>query len=138
MDGRLNATGGGWEITGALGKRARTTECLFLIAPNERKVRIEVGLGLEDVLTNSIAKSIIDTQILPKFKNGNMQAGVVAGHRAIIQALGGEYEKKNWFENFFQFLLLPFFVLGRFLGFGGGRFSGGGGGFGGGGASGSW
>lgn len=126
--------GNSWGI----GQADKDNGVLLLVAPNEREVRIEVGSGLEGLLSNSIAKSIIDNEILPEFLDEDLQAGIVAGHRAILQALGGEYrERTNW-EKFLHLILLPFFVLGKMSGLGGGRFSGGGGSFGGGGASGSW
>lgn len=120
-----------------IGQEAKNNGVLFLIAPNERKVRIEVGSGLGNKIPDSLAKSILDHEILPYFKKNEMQKGIVAGHQAIIQALDGEYVDKSWWDKFVTFILLPFFVIGRVLGFGG-RFSGGGGSFGGGGASGSW
>lgn len=121
-----------------IGQAGKNNGVLLLVAPNERKVRIEVGLGLESTLTNAIAQSIIDDDILPKFRAGDLPMGIIAGHRAIIEALNGEYSGKPWWQELLQFLLLPFCMIGRVLGFGGGRFSGGGGSFGGGGASGSW
>lgn len=124
-----------------IGQSDKNNGVLLLIAPNERKVRIEVGVGLEGVLSDATAQRIIDDEILPKFRSGDLQAGVVLGHKAILEALGGKYREKFPWETLFQFLLLPFFVIGRFLGFSGGAsggFSGGGGSFGGGGASGSW
>ena len=65
---------------------------LLLIAQDERKVRIEVGYGLEGALPDAIAANIIQTRILPAFKRGDMVAGVVAGSQAIMQALAGEYK----------------------------------------------
>lgn len=124
-----------------IGQSDKNNGVLLLVAPNDRKVRIEVGLGLEDLLTDEIAQQIIDNEILPKFRSGDLEAGVVAGHEAIIEALGGEYRGKFPWEKLLHFIFLPFFVIGRFFGFGGsvsGGFSGGGGSFGGGGASGSW
>lgn len=126
--------GNNWGI----GQANQNNGVLLLVAPNERKVRIEVGSGLETVLSNATAKSIIDNEILPKFRDGDMQAGIIAGHRAILEALGGEYRQRTDWEKFLHLLLLPFFILGKMTGLGGGRFSGGGGSFGGGGASGSW
>ncbi|MCK0095956.1 TPM domain-containing protein [Yoonia sp. F2084L] len=126
--------GNSWGI----GQADQDNGVLLLVAPNDRRVRIEVGRGLEDLLSDRIAQSIIDNEILPEFRDDDLQAGIVAGHTAIIQALGGEYREPTPWEKFIHILLLPFFVIGRFLGFGGGGFSGGGGSFGGGGASGSW
>ena len=55
----------------ALGQKKYDNGILLLVAPNERKVRIEVGYGLEGVLTDGIAKRIIDYKILPHFKAGD-------------------------------------------------------------------
>lgn len=120
-----------------IGQKGKNNGVLLLVAPNERKVRIEVGTGLEGVITNSIAKSIIDYEIVPKFKKGEMENGVINGHRAIIEALGGKYTDRRWWDVLVSFILFPFFFIGRLLGLGG-DFSGGGGSFSGGGASGSW
>ena len=65
---------------------------LLLIAQDERKVRIEVGYGLEGALPDAIAANIIQTRILPAFKRGDMVAGVVAGSQSIMKALAGEYQ----------------------------------------------
>ncbi len=61
---------------------------VLLVAPNEHKVRIEVGLGLEKVLTDPRCSRIIQEQILPKFRAGNLPGGIEAGVTAIVAALG--------------------------------------------------
>ncbi|WP_435704669.1 TPM domain-containing protein [Yoonia sp.] len=129
--------GNSWGI----GQEDQDNGVLLLVAPNDRKVRIDVGRGLERTLSNATAQRIIDNEILPEFRNGDLEAGIVAGHKAILEALGGKYRDKSWYENLLFLLFLPFFALGRLFGFSGGGsggFSGGGGSFGGGGASGSW
>lgn len=60
---------------------------VLIVAPNERKVRIEVGYGLEPVLTDALSSVIIQSTILPRFKAGDMEGGVVAGADALIQQL---------------------------------------------------
>ncbi|MGY3930749.1 Domain of uncharacterised function (DUF477) [Aeromonas encheleia] len=75
-----------------IGQKARNNGVLLLIAQDERKVRIEVGYGLEGALPDAIAANIIQTRILPAFKRGDMVAGIVAGSQAIMQALAGEYQ----------------------------------------------
>ncbi len=60
---------------------------LLIIAPKERKVRVEVGYGLEPVLTDALSSVIIQTQILPQFRQGDMAAGIVAGTTAIVSQL---------------------------------------------------
>jgi uncharacterized protein len=123
--------------TWGIGQADADNGVVLLVAPNDRRVRIAVGRGLEDTLPDRIAQSIIDNEILPRFRDDDLEGGIVAGHQAILMALGGQYrEPTNW-ESFLFLLFLPFFAIGRFFGFGGG-FLGGGGLFGGGGASGSW
>ncbi|MCV3275366.1 TPM domain-containing protein [Aeromonas hydrophila] len=75
-----------------IGQKGKDNGVLLLIAQDERKVRIEVGYGLEGALPDAIAANIIQTRILPAFKRGDMVAGVVAGSQAIMQALAGEYK----------------------------------------------
>ncbi|WP_219592222.1 TPM domain-containing protein [Aeromonas salmonicida] len=74
-----------------IGQKGKNNGVLLLIAQDERKVRIEVGYGLEGALPDAIAANIIQTRILPAFKRGDMVAGVVAGSQSIMQALAGEY-----------------------------------------------
>lgn len=75
--------GRAWKI----GDEKRDDGVLLIIAPNDRKVRIEVGYGLEPILTDALSSTIIQTAILPDFKAGKMEAGVVAGTEAIVQQL---------------------------------------------------
>ena len=60
---------------------------LLLVAPNERKVRIEVGYGLEGTLTDALSKVIITNAIAPRFKAGDFGDGVSRGVDDIITAL---------------------------------------------------
>ncbi|WP_290807745.1 TPM domain-containing protein [Aquidulcibacter sp.] len=60
---------------------------ILLVAPNERKVRIEVGYGLEGILTDYYTSEIIRDTIVPAFKAGDMPGGIVAGTAAIEQIL---------------------------------------------------
>jgi uncharacterized protein len=64
---------------------------LFVIAPAERKARIEVGYGLEGAVPDAMAGAILDEYVLPAFKAGDMAGGVEAGHRAIVAAVAREY-----------------------------------------------
>lgn len=78
--------GNGWGIGG----KDRDNGVLLIVAPNERKVRIEVGHGLEGTLTNALCSRIIDEAILPRFRQGDMESGIVAGTDAVIAALSGK------------------------------------------------
>jgi uncharacterized protein len=75
-----------WKI----GQKGLDNGVIFTIAPNERELRIEVGYGLEGVLPDAIAARIIREQVTPEFRAGRMDAGVVAGVRAIESVTEGE------------------------------------------------
>ena len=63
---------------------------IVIVAPNERKVRIEVGRGLEGVLTDALSKIIIENAILPRFREGNFAGGIKDGVRDVILVLTGD------------------------------------------------
>ena len=73
--------------TWGIGDKDRDDGVLLLVAPKERDVRIEVGYGLEPVLTDALSSLIIQQRILPAFKQGRMEEGIVAGTEAIVQQL---------------------------------------------------
>lgn len=73
-----------------IGKKGADNGTLLLVAPNERKVRIEVGYGLEGYLTDINSSIIIQDYILPEFKKGNYDTGVIAGVDKMISVIGGE------------------------------------------------
>ncbi|WP_417517243.1 TPM domain-containing protein [Minwuia sp.] len=144
-----------------IGQQGRDNGVLLLVAPQERKVRIEVGYGLEGDLPDATAKLIIENEIIPAFKAGDMQRGIVRGADAILAAIDGAYDPLPRQQEtadeglamggvmlmFFMFVLFQFFrnegrvgrrgrrgvLVAPTGGFGGGGFGGGGGGFGGGG-----
>lgn len=70
-----------------IGREGVNDGVLFLVAPAERKVRIEVGYGLEGVLTDALSSVILQTKVLPRFKDGDMPGGIVAGTAALIEQL---------------------------------------------------
>lgn len=71
----------------AIGQKKLNNGILLLVAPNERKLRIEVGYGLEGAMPDIVAKNIIQTKIVPFFKAGDMPAGIVSGVNAIDETL---------------------------------------------------
>lgn len=77
--------------TWRLGRRGKDNGVLLLVARDERKVRIEVGTGLEGVLTDAMAGIIIRRVIVPHFKRGDFDRGVLEGARAIMQAGSGAF-----------------------------------------------
>jgi uncharacterized protein len=70
-----------------IGQKSSNNGVLFVIAPNEHKVRIEVGYGLEPILTDALSEVILQSKVLPRFREGDMQQGVIDGTEAIIQQL---------------------------------------------------
>lgn len=70
-----------------IGRRDHDDGVVMLVAPNERKVRIAVGFGLEKALPDAVAKRIIDADMVPRFKEKDYFGGINAGTRALIEHL---------------------------------------------------
>jgi uncharacterized protein len=73
--------------TWAIGDKQKDDGVILLVAPKERKVRIETGYGARVFLTDALSSIIIRENILPKFKSGDMGGGIVAGAAAVIAQL---------------------------------------------------
>jgi uncharacterized protein len=106
-----------------LGQAQKNNGVLLLVAPNERKVRIEVGYGLEGTLTDALASTIISGAIVPHFKRGDISGGVESGVNGIIAVLGTDPSqwqaqalvatpKPRWFGEY----VIMFIVIGVFFG----------------------
>lgn len=150
-----------------IGQKGKNNGVLLIVAPKERRVRIEVGYGLEGTLTDALSSKIINSIILPRFHDGDMPQGIIDGSIAIVSILEGKpvslgpagaYQQADDFPPYVIIIfIILFFVLpvtlryflgiplgggswrgGGGFGGGGGGFSGGGGSFGGGGSSGRW
>lgn len=76
--------------TWKLGKSATDNGVLFLVAEQDRQMRIEVGYGLEPVLTDAESGRILDNVVRPAFRNGDFGGGIERGVDAVLSALGGE------------------------------------------------
>lgn len=70
-----------------IGQKDANNGIVLIVAPNERKVRIEVGYGLEPIMTDALSNNIIQNTILPKFRAGDMPGGIVAGAHAIAEQM---------------------------------------------------
>jgi uncharacterized protein len=138
-----------------IGRQKEDNGLLLLVAVNDRKMRFEVGYGLEAYLTDALTSIIISDLVAPQFRKGDYAGGIYAGIDAAVKAVSGELtltqttrrerpEKEG--GNLFGliiFLVILFFILKSnrrrggggiwFIGPFGGGFGGGGGGFGGGG-----
>ncbi len=104
-----------------LGEAKKNNGVLFLVAPNQRKMRIEVGYGLEGMLTDALSKIILTSAVAPRFKAGDFGAGVERGVEGIIEVLSGD--SAEWTKrargpqstNFDQLSPLIFFALFLFI-----------------------
>src|SRR6185312_4199879 len=72
-----------------VGQKGTNNGVLLIVAPNERKVRIEVGYGLEGTLTDAITSVIVQGSILPRFRANDYQGGIQKGVDAVLQVLAG-------------------------------------------------
>lgn len=73
-----------------IGQKGKDNGALLIVSRDDRQLRIEVGYGLEGVLTDAQSWVIINQVILPKFKAGNFSQGISDGVAAMIQVVGGE------------------------------------------------
>lgn len=72
-----------------LGRKGRDNGVLIVVVPNDRRMRIEVGYGLEGTLTDAMAGRIIQMVMTPKFKNGDYDGGIADGALAVMKVLEG-------------------------------------------------
>jgi len=84
-----------WKI----GQKGIDNGALLLIVRDERKLRIEVGYGLEGSLTDLVSGRIISGEIVPRFKQGNFDEGIRAGILAMVKAVRGEYTASATTQN---------------------------------------
>jgi uncharacterized protein len=77
--------------TWKLGQKGKDNGVLLLVVKDDRKIRIEVGYGLEGTLTDALCSTIIQRQILPRFRNGDYDGGVEGGVKAILGTIEGTY-----------------------------------------------
>jgi uncharacterized protein len=77
-----------WQI----GQKGKDNGVILIVAPTERKVRIEVGRGLEPQLTDALSRLIIENAIMPAFRRGDFPGGIKAGVRDIRDVLLGDAE----------------------------------------------
>ncbi len=98
-----------------IGQKGKNNGVLLFIAKDDRKLRIEVGYGLEGVLTDALSSQIIRKEITPAFKQGKFYDGINAGVDAILKATKGEYtaDKKTTDDkdSGFSFCCVPFPAL---------------------------
>jgi len=80
-----------WKV----GQKGRDNGVIFLIFKEDRKMRIEVGYGLEGVLPDALAGQIIQQRVAPLFRQGEYEKGILSGIGAILQATEGEFKSMS-------------------------------------------
>jgi uncharacterized protein len=78
--------------TWKVGQQRTNNGAVLFVFVQDRRVRIEVGYGLEGALPDATAKRIIEDEIVPRFRRGDYEGGLRAGVTAILQAVRGEYQ----------------------------------------------
>jgi uncharacterized protein len=73
-----------------LGQKGRDNGILIVVVPDDRRMRIEVGYGLEGTVPDLLASRIIQEVMTPRFRDGDYNGGVIAGANSVLQALNGE------------------------------------------------
>ena len=109
--------------TWKLGRKGTDNGVLLLVVPGERRIRIEVGYGLEGVLTDAKSSHIIRREIVPHFRAGDFALGISAGVKAIMATIEGTYaaaqessqQSAPW-EIFFIAIVIGAFVGGSIFG----------------------
>jgi len=104
-----------------VGQKERNNGAVLFVFVQDRRMRIEVGYGLEGALPDAVAKRIIDDEIAPRFKRGDYDGGLSVGVTAILQATRGEYQSARRtgpgvlvLVVLFIFLLILFLAFVRF------------------------
>jgi uncharacterized protein len=112
--------------TWKLGRKGTDNGVLLLVVPGERRIRIEVGYGLEGTLTDAKSSQIVRREIVPRFKSGDFAGGIAAGLKAIMGTIEGTYtqptetrdtsEQKGPWESVFIAIVIGALVGGSLFG----------------------
>ncbi|MCM4163579.1 MULTISPECIES: YgcG family protein [unclassified Arenibacter] len=110
----INFLGANWGHAWGIGQAKEDNGILILLARDDRKIAINTGYGIEPLLTDALSKRIIESVIIPEFKQGNYYEGLNKGADAIFNVLNGEFKKEpNLDKNpGFPFqAILPFIIF---------------------------
>ena len=94
-----------------IGQKDKNNGVLLVVAPNDRRVRIEVGYGLEGTITDTFSGVIVDNYIVPEFKKGDIQNGIKIGTQKIIALLEGDETVKKDIEKMDEFPIEGYVML---------------------------
>ena len=96
-----------WKI----GQKGKDNGIIILVALEEKKIRIEVGYGLEGAVPDIAARQIIDREIVPHFRNSDYFSGLRAGVDSLIKTIGGEYKFEQGKSVEIISVLISFFII---------------------------
>lgn len=113
---QINYLGANWLTEWGIGQKGKDNGILILLAKNDRKIGINTGYGVEGSLTDAMSRRIIETVIIPHFKQGNFYEGLDSGTDAIFQVLNGEFKEERSFNDdpgfpFDTFLPIIIFIV---------------------------
>lgn len=110
-----------------IGSKERNDGALLIVAPSERKIRVEVGYGLEGTLTDALSSQIIRNAIAPRFRAGDLAGGIDAGTDALVtilklppdqahaRALAAEREQRQTSDNGSRVMLIFWGAIALFV-----------------------
>ncbi|WP_414528265.1 TPM domain-containing protein [Nodularia chucula] len=93
-----------------IGKQGEDNGVLFLISVGDRRVEIETGYGIEAILPDAKVGNIINSEIIPEFKQGDFAGGTLAGTKALIVVLGSDSQPPGLFTRIIQSIVGGFGV----------------------------
>src|SRR5690606_22289460 len=104
-----------------IGQKGKDNGLIMLLSMEDKKISIQVGYGLEHIVTDAISKRIIEEYILPEFRKGDFGAGLNEGANQVIKALAGEFKGKGksvnkntpWIPIGFLILLILITLVGK-------------------------
>ncbi|MBT8188596.1 MAG: TPM domain-containing protein [Croceitalea sp.] len=110
----INYLGAQWGQKWGIGQADEDNGVLILLAKDDRRIAINTGYGVEGSLTDAMSKRIIETVIIPEFKQGAYYSGLDQGADAIFKVLTGEFKEERTFGNNQEFpfkSLIPFIIF---------------------------
>lgn len=94
-----------------IGQKDKNNGVLLVVAPNDRRVRIEVGYGLEGTITDAFCEVIIDNYIVPEFKKDDIEGGIKIGAQKILALLEGDENVRKDIEKLSEFPVEGYVML---------------------------
>jgi uncharacterized protein len=110
----INLYAAEWAHKWGIGQAGKDNGLLFLVAKEDRKMAIQVGYGLEHLLTDAMSRRIIELIIVPHFKNNDYYTGIDAGTTSMMEVLSGEYQNdatESGFSSLFIIIIIFFIVI---------------------------